>query len=248
VQDGSAADEAGMRPEDRVVSIDGTEVSTFAELRREIEARPGEEVEIVVERDGEQITLETTLGANDEGTEGFLGVGVGLPTITYGPVEAAGRSFVEFGRLTKVTVLSMTSFFSPSGLSEFFSQATEAGGGDEAGSGDEAEPANSNRVLSIFGAARIGEALTREGLAAFLIFFVTLNLFVGIFNMIPLLPLDGGHVSIAVYEKIRSRPGKPYHADVTKMLPVAYAVLAVLVLVGITALYMDIVNPINLGN
>jgi membrane-associated protease RseP (regulator of RpoE activity) len=252
VQADSAADAAGLEPDDRVVAIDGTEISTFDDLRDEVASRPDEPVELVVERDGEEITLETTLGSRDrrdgEGIEGFLGVGPGLPTVTYGPIEAAGRSVVEFGRLTKLTVVSMTRFFSPSGLSDFFGQATEAGGGDDGDGGEEAAPDESNRVLSIFGAARIGEALTREGLGAFLIFFVTLNLFVGVFNMIPLLPLDGGHVSIAVYEKIRSRPGRPYHADVTKMLPVAYAVLAVLVLVGITALYMDIVNPINLGN
>ena len=63
----------------------------------------------------------------------------------------------------------------------------------------------------------------------------------------PLLPLDGGHVAIAVYEKIRSmlRGGRPYHADVAKLLPLTYAVVLVLLLVGVSSIYLDIVNPIG---
>jgi membrane-associated protease RseP (regulator of RpoE activity) len=61
-----------------------------------------------------------------------------------------------------------------------------------------------------------------------------------------MLPLDGGHVAIAVYERIRSRKGHPYHADVAKMMPVAYLFLAFVLVVGIAALYMNIVHPAQL--
>jgi membrane-associated protease RseP (regulator of RpoE activity) len=250
VEPSSAAGQAGLEPGDHIVSIDGEPVATFDELREVVVASPGDEVELVVERDGEELVLDAVLGSrvrNGE-REGFLGVSPTLPTITYGPVEAAGRSVVEFGRITKLTGLSLVQFFSPSGLAEFFGEAT----GDETavppsgGTGDSVEGDGSNRVLSILGALRLGAELTETGFGNFLQFFIMLNVFVGVFNLIPLLPLDGGHVAIATYERLRSRNGKRYHADVAKMLPVAYAVVAILVVVGVTALYLDIVDPLSL--
>ncbi|MDP8936239.1 MAG: site-2 protease family protein, partial [Actinomycetota bacterium] len=74
---------------------------------------------------------------------------------------------------------------------------------------------------------------------------VVLNLFVGIFNLVPLLPLDGGHMAIATYERLRSRHGRRYHADVSKMMPVALTVVAILVLIGVSALYLDITDPVE---
>jgi membrane-associated protease RseP (regulator of RpoE activity) len=68
---------------------------------------------------------------------------------------------------------------------------------------------------------------------------------VGVFNMVPLLPLDGGHVAIATYEKIASTiTGRPVHVDVARLLPITAAVVAVLVVIGISALYLDIVRPL----
>ncbi len=64
----------------------------------------------------------------------------------------------------------------------------------------------------------------------------------------PLLPLDGGHVAIATYERLRSRGGEMYHVDVRKLLPVTYAVVVVLITIGVAALYLDIANPIDLPN
>ena len=65
-------------------------------------------------------------------------------------------------------------------------------------------------------------------------------------NLFPMLPLDGGHVAIAVYERIRSRKGRAYHADVAKLMPVAYVFLLFIVIVGLGALYMNIVHPAQL--
>ena len=73
-----------------------------------------------------------------------------------------------------------------------------------------------------------------------------MNIFVGMANMLPMLPLDGGHVIIAVYERLRSRKGRPYHADVKKLMPVAYLFLAVLLVIGLGALYSNIVHPVQL--
>ena len=61
--------------------------------------------------------------------------------------------------------------------------------------------------------------------------------------MLPLPPLDGGHAALAIYERIRSRTGRRYHADFTKLLPLTYAVVMVIVVLGVTTMYLDIVNP-----
>ena len=81
-----------------------------------------------------------------------------------------------------------------------------------------------------------------------LLLLVGINIFVGIFNMVPLLPLDGGHVAIAVYERLRSRAGRRYHADVAKLLPLTSAVVVVLVVFGVAVIYLDIVHPISTSN
>ena len=76
-------------------------------------------------------------------------------------------------------------------------------------------------------------------------FLIMINIFIGLLNLVPLLPFDGGHASVAIYERIRSRNGKRYHADVAKLLPVAYAVVMGLIVLGVTTMYLDIVDPIN---
>jgi membrane-associated protease RseP (regulator of RpoE activity) len=79
-----------------------------------------------------------------------------------------------------------------------------------------------------------------------LLLLIEINLFVGIINLFPMLPLDGGHVVIAIYERIRSRRGRHYHADVTKLMPVAYVFLIVLLAIGLGALYLNILHPVQL--
>src|SRR5947199_8538235 len=69
------------------------------------------------------------------------------------------------------------------------------------------------------------------------------NIFVGIYNKNPLPPFDGRNVAVATYERIRSRKGKRYHADITKLMPVAYAMVMVLVFIAVSSVYLDIVRP-----
>jgi len=62
-----------------------------------------------------------------------------------------------------------------------------------------------------------------------------------------MLPLDGGHVLVAIYERVRSRRNHAYHADVTKMMPIVYVFLAFIVVMGVSALYANIVQPVPSG-
>jgi membrane-associated protease RseP (regulator of RpoE activity) len=93
---------------------------------------------------------------------------------------------------------------------------------------------------------QIGAQAARQDVGELLYLLAAINLFVGIVNLFPMLPLDGGHVAIAIYERVRSRKGRAYHADVTKLMPVAYVFLFFIVIVGLGALYMNIVNPAQL--
>ena len=102
------------------------------------------------------------------------------------------------------------------------------------------------RVVSVVGATRIGAELTDSGWTGLFIFLITINVFIGFFNLIPLLPLDGGHIAVALYEGIRGRRKQRYHADVSKLLPLTYAVVFLLVIVGVAAVYLDLRDPISL--
>lgn len=102
------------------------------------------------------------------------------------------------------------------------------------------------RPTTVVGASQIGGEIGRsEGLKGVLILLAGVNVFVGVFNMLPLLPFDGGHAAIATYERFRSRRGRVYRADVGKMVPVATTVVALLVMLLFAGLYLDITSPIG---
>jgi len=240
---------AGIQVGDKIVAADGEEVEEFVDLRAFILDHPGEEVTFTVERDGETFDTSTVIGEATDGTntEGFLGLGQEQPRSRLGVVEGAGRSVTEVGGLMADSVTAIGRFFTPSGISNFaesvFSDGEDEGTAtlDEDG-GVARNTDQDGRILSIVGAARIGAEVTdSDGLSALLRIMVVLNVFIGLFNLIPLLPFDGGHVAIGTYERIREigRSGR-YHADITRMLPVAYAVVLFMVAIGSIAIYADI--------
>jgi len=255
---GSAAADAGLEEQDRVLLADGVEYSTFTDFASSIAERaPGDRVELTVLRDGETISVPVELGANpSDRSRAMLGVQRDLVTTTVGPVDAVGTSLRDFWAQT-TAVLGFIGSFSPT---DFYDSVVSSGNGapapvDSSQPAPTSEPASGsegpdeNRIISIVGAVGIGADLTQNGMLGFLLFFVGINITIGIFNLLPVLPLDGGHVVVATYERIREaiRPGRErYHVDMAKMLPVVYAVFALLVLLGVTTVYMDIVDPVRL--
>jgi membrane-associated protease RseP (regulator of RpoE activity) len=248
---------AGLQPGDRIESGDGVAFATFDDLATFVRERPGETVAFVIEdADGGRRTVETTIGgiANTEleATVGFLGVSPERPLSTLGPVDAAGESLQTFGETVSQSVVAIGRFFSPSGISGFIDNAFTA---DEPAiepsgatpSGPAVDEADENRLISIYGAVRLGGEATEEGLVQLFAFLALLNIFIGVFNLVPLLPLDGGHVAVATYERVREiGRGRRYHADITKLLPLTYAVVFVLVTIGMIALYVDITDPVTI--
>jgi len=94
------------------------------------------------------------------------------------------------------------------------------------------------------GAVGTGGQAVAAGLGATLLFLISINLFLGVFNLFPMLPLDGGHVAIAVYEKIRTGSRRVlYHADVSKLMPFTWVMLAFLGVLFGTSLLNDLLHP-----
>ncbi len=259
VSEDSAAQAAGLRDDDAIIAVDGRaadEFDSFADAIGGFDV--GDTVTFDVERDGEVRTVVAELGERPADVPGgrpgsaFLGVGTAavLPDDPIGLGSAVVQAPGEMVRFMGDSVGALAGFFSPDGLSDYAGNVSTANDqpttGSEGSSSAQAE-GSENRMLSIFGAVRLaGQGAEIGGLAFLLIFFFQINVFIGIFNMAPLPPLDGGHAAFAIYERVRSRRGKRYHADMTKLLPLTYAVVMVLVLLGVTSIYLDIVNPIDI--
>ncbi len=271
---GTTAAAIDVRAGDRILSVDGVEVHDFEEFGAVVRSSPGETVKVVVERDGSRNVISATIGERfgaDGLALGFFGVGRERPLVTVGPLAAAVDALERFGDLALMSIDGLTSFFSPDGLARFFTGAISADGPDSgSGNGSEIRPveqvgvvnartvdsggamvppndADDERLLSIYGAARLGGAMLADGWDTYLWFLVLVNVFIGVFNLVPLLPLDGGHVAIATYERLRSFGGRRHTADAAKLVPVTWAVVSLLLLVGVVALYRDIVDLPDLG-
>ncbi len=232
----SPAVDAGFKVGDRIVAVGGRTVGLWADVPGLIQSSAGRPLDFVVDRGGRQIHLSAT-PANVTPTgeaRGFVGIGP-KPTIERkNPLAASGEAVTQMWDLGTGSLKALGAFFAPSSLKNYAGQLTNA-------TSDKPASADDTRFLSVVGVARIA---AESSAFTMLYLLVLLNVFIGVFNLVPFLPLDGGHVAIATYERIRSRKGRePYQADVGKMVPIAAAMIAILVLIGITSLYLDIVKP-----
>jgi membrane-associated protease RseP (regulator of RpoE activity) len=256
---GSAAARAGLQKGDRIVALDGTPVSHWAAITEAIpEHNVGDTIDMAVERDGDTVVKAIRLGARPEDLEGqaggtaFLGVGV-KPR----PVEKLGIGGAilavpgETARFVNQSAHALAGVFTPAGIGDMTSNVTNAQADRAAvtsGSAPSAEQSDreQHRLISIFGVIQLGGSLSAEnGVAFLLLLFFQMNIFIGIFNMLPLPPLDGGHAAVAIYERARSRKGRRYYADASKLLPITYAVVMGLAVLFVATTYLDLVNPIN---
>ena len=226
------AEVAGLQENDVVRTVDGTPVTTAEGLRAMLSGTaPGTTLTFSIERAGQPMTITATLIQNPNRTEqaGFLGVtpnsrdyvqqGI-VDSLTEGPKDlltGVGQAVVGVAKvINPVNVL-----------------------GHLTGSNTDV----SSRPGTIVGATRISDDIGRfDGWAGMLYLVAVVNISVGVFNMFPLLPLDGGHAAIATYERIRSRRGKRYYADVNKLMPVAAVCIALLAFMFLTGLYLDTVK------
>jgi membrane-associated protease RseP (regulator of RpoE activity) len=244
---------AGIRSGDRIVAVDGKPVRTWSDATSTIRAAGDRAVQIVVERDGRELTLTADLvqraraSVDDPArTEmvGVLGVTGKVVMERAGPVETITTSAQAVWGLVLATGQVLVQI--PAKIPDL---VTALRGGERDTTG----------LVGVVGIARIsGETLSSGELPLaanfgnLLVQMAALNVFVGLFNALPLLPLDGGHIAVLLFESVRSRLYRlfgrpdPGRVDLTKLLPAAYVFLALLVGLTVLLLAADIVNPVQL--
>ncbi len=154
------------------------------------------------------------------------------------PWAAIPSSFHEVGTFIAGAYHGIIHVFSPGEFSSLFHQV--------ASSKAASNPKNQlTRPDSIVGVVRIATQAANTGAWDLIAVLIDVNVFVGILNMLPILPLDGGYVAIATYERLRSRRGRRYEADINKLAPVIYAFITVLLVLFACTLYLDIAHPIS---
>ena len=235
------ARDAGIQAGDVITAVDGHKVTGQNVLIDAIKSRPGQSVSLTVQRDGKahDITVTpATVPVKGKAPEGHIGVVLTEGMVPIGPVRAFGHAATGLGQLVTGTFSALGQIFSAHGLSQYWRDLTNAKAAT-------ASEHSTTRLQSIYGAVRTTVQGVQAGWGAFVAVFASINVFIGIVNLVPMLPLDGGHVAVAVYERIRSRRGRMYHADVRKLAPVAYAFVLFLGFIVTSALYLDITHPVS---
>jgi membrane-associated protease RseP (regulator of RpoE activity) len=228
----SAAAAAGLRADDEVVAVDGRRIEGWEELKAAIESRGGEATTFTVVRDGLRVQIEAT--PDTRGGQGFLGVAPTTQFRDVGVFEAVPESFRSIGDITVGTVEGIGRLFSPEGVEEysrnFGSNAPKAG-----------TPEADARPRSLIGIVDEGSQIIDGNVWALLWLLGGISLVLALFNMIPLLPFDGGHAAVVVYEWIASKVrGREVRVDFRKLMPVTAIVLAVFLTLGLSAMFLDI--------
>ena len=233
----SPAAESDFQVGDRIVAINGQRVDEWEDVPEYVQSHGESQLVFTVERDGATHEIALTPRTVEEGGRQIPRVGIGPEQyLETEPVPAAiGRTLGDMPRFTWATIKALGGIFSPEGVQNYTELIAGGPGADE-----------NNRLLSPVGAARVAGQAVDSGWGAVLMFLFAINIFVGIFNMIPLLPLDGGHVAIATYEKIASSvTGRRVQVDFSRLMPITAAVLVLLVVLGLSAFYLDIVRPVG---
>jgi len=242
---------AGLRPGDRIVSFNGTPVHDWDGMQKAIRGNGGGSATIVVRRDGREVTLHTntTVSPRIDPTDpqritrvGFLGV---RPTVV---LQKQDAGFV-------VTTMASGTWETIKALGAMPVKLYHVG---RAALG--LEERDQNGPMSVVGAGRVaGEISSQQEVPAsdrffsLLLLLAGLNLFLGMFNLVPLPPLDGGPMATTVYEALRRwvarlrRQPDPGFVDSAKLLPVTYVMAAVILVMSVVLIYADIVAPVSLS-
>jgi membrane-associated protease RseP (regulator of RpoE activity) len=230
----SPAYAAGLRQGDVIIafgSLDRPDQDTFVSYMR---SHAGQPIPLTVKRGDRTIHVVVTPMVSPvpgEQPHGRIGIlldqGPVLSRHRVNPIVAAGRSIQTVGSITSQLVTSLGRVFGPAAIARIFHllggaqrQITDPGG-------------------LVAGARIAGEAAQAGAWDTLFLLFAEFNLFVGLINLLPLPPLDGGHLAVVVVEKVTRRK-----VDPRSLVPVAALVAGFLVVLTVSLLYLDIVNPI----
>jgi membrane-associated protease RseP (regulator of RpoE activity) len=226
----SPAAQAGLRAGDEIVMVDGKPVGSIDAFTSITHTSAGRPLPLEIRRGGRLIDLTATpvLADLDGKQVGRLGIIVAAGRQRYGPIGAIGQAGVGTGRTIVDTAMAFGRIFGPSGLRRVGQLLVGSA------------PRRTSDVSSIVGVARFAGQAAGSGQWDFLFsILIVINVFVGLVNLVPLPPLDGGHIAVLAYEKVRRR--KP---DLRKLAPLSTAVAVFLILFSLSLIFIDITNPI----
>ena len=245
----SAAEAAGFQKGDEILAIDGDRSTDWQSQLQKIRDSKGRDLTFTIKRDGveQTITAAPRMTNIEDGTSRYvLGIINEFGTKRISPVT----SVVDAGELTwRFTSASAKSLVQlPTKIPALWGQTF---GGQER---------DENGLVGVVGVARVsgqaaasGELTFSERLGTFILIVASLNIFVGLFNLLPILPLDGGHMAVAIADEIRAlfarlrRKPRPAAIDVQVLTPITAVVFVVLAALTVLLLIADIFNPITLN-
>jgi len=244
----SPAKNVGILAGDKIIRVDGKSYKEWSDVVAVIRASAGKELNITIERNGTPIDINVTPASRDVNGKaiGVLGVVNKVGTVTYAPVDAIYRAGKFSGQILQNSVTSLIAL--PTKIPNLINQTF---------GGQKRDPEG---LVGVVGVARVSgetastKALTvREKIATFILIIASLNLFVGMFNLLPLLPLDGGHMAVAIADGVRNflarRRGlaKPEPFDVERLTPITMVVFLIMAALSVLLLTADILNPIRMN-
>ena len=244
----SPAKSAGILPGDLIIGINGVRDMDWEEITPILRGSAGKNLSLIIVRDSEEVIINTVPATRivDGQSRGFLGIINEFGQVRENPIEALGSASSAARELFSGSLKALIGL--PAQIPSLIRQTFFG------------EERNGEGLVGIVGVARVsGEAASSgvltsgEKLATFLLLVASLNIFVGIFNLLPILPLDGGHIAVALYEGARNRIYRarrkeiPGPVDVEKLTPITVIVLGLLIILTFLLLFADIFNPINLN-
>jgi membrane-associated protease RseP (regulator of RpoE activity) len=244
----SPAKAAGLMVGDEITAINGAPIKDWSTAVKKIRNSPNQELTLTIKRGSSTLTVPITPGTRilDGKKIGIIGVSNTLENRKLSIYRAVTNSGTLTWDLTKSSVTSLISL--PTKIPALFRQTFFH------------ETRDATGLVGVVGVARVSaqtasdpKLASREKIATFLLIIASLNIFVGLFNLLPLLPLDGGHMAIAVIDGLRRararRKGSPAppEIDVERLMPLTMAVFAILAVLSLLLLAADIFNPINLN-
>lgn len=239
----SPAKVAGVQPGDTILAVDGMPVSQWAEVTNQIRSHPGgTRMVLTVRRNGETRDLhplvvsrerDSLTVANKKEMVGVIGISLKPVKKHYNVLSSLSNTGQAFWQVSTGTLGKLVSI--PSKVPALFHPD---------------KPRDPNGLISVVGAARIGGDAVQKSIPDFIALIASLNISIGVLNLLPLLPLDGGHLAIMGVEKSRSwvsrklRRPDPGRIDMLKLLPATYLFLLLFGSISALLVFNDVVNPI----
>jgi membrane-associated protease RseP (regulator of RpoE activity) len=245
----SPAQQAGLVAGDRIEAINGRHFASWLAMGKYIQANPGRHLNLTVDHQGRLEHLTATPVAADTvhiasgetvptGRAGFLGIGID-PVIHSGFVASVEHAGSAAGWVTTRTLGAIGHLFTLHGASSYLHMLTSQKAADSS--------TNTVRFSSPIKVVQIFNQASGEGLSTVLWVIGVINVSLGLLNLLPIFPLDGGRVVVGIYEGVRGLISRrrSYRVDMAKLLPVLYLGLAFVAFLGLTSIFLDLRDAVS---